>query len=60
MYWLDVGLTLGNGGIYGANVGTQHSIVVSGIPTGNVPIYVRLWTFTDSGWQLNDYTYTGP
>ncbi|HTF68675.1 MAG TPA: SBBP repeat-containing protein, partial [Edaphobacter sp.] len=60
MYWLDVGLNQGYGGIYGANVGTQNSIVVSGIPTGHVPIYVRLWTFIDSAWQLNDYAYTGP
>lgn len=60
MYWLDVGLTVGNGGIYGANVGTQTSIVVSGIPTGHVPIYVQLWTFIGSTWQVNRYTYTGP
>ena len=57
-YWLDVGTALGQGNIFGANVGTATSQTVSGIPTGGQTIYVKLWSLINGVWQSNAYTYT--
>jgi len=55
-YWLDVGTIQGQGNIFGANVGTNVSWTVSGIPpVGSV--YVRLWSLIGGNWQVNDYTF---
>jgi len=57
-YWLDVGTVVGQGNIFGANVGTSLSQMVSGIPTTGQPIYVQLWSLISGVWHLNRYTYT--
>jgi len=57
-YWLDVGTALGQGNIYGANVGTALSHTVSGIPVNGVPIYVQLWSQIGGTWYPERYTYT--
>jgi hypothetical protein len=58
-YWLDVGTTLGGTQIYSAPQGTGLSATVSGLPTGGVPVYVRLWSrLPKLGWTYNEYTYT--
>ena len=57
-YWLDVGTVLGQGNIFGQNVGLVTSQTVNGIPTNGATIYVRLWTLEGSTWLYNDYTYT--
>ena len=31
---------------------------VTGLPSGRVTVYVRLWTQLPTGWQYTDYTYT--
>jgi hypothetical protein len=58
--WLDVGTTQGGSQIYGATQGTSTSRIVSGIPTGGVTIYLRLWSLSSLGWSFTDYTYTSP
>ncbi len=57
-YWLDVGTVLGKGNLFAANVGTQSSYTVGGIPTVGEPIYVQLWSMINGVWYLNRYTYT--
>lgn len=57
-YWLDVGTSVGQGNIFGGNVGTGLSKTVSGIPANGAPIYVQLWSLIGGNWYLNRYTYT--
>ena len=57
-YWLDVGLSQGNGSIFGGYV-TGRSQLVSNIPPAGVPIWVRLWAFYSGALHLQaDHTYT--
>jgi hypothetical protein len=49
---------VGQGNIFGGNVGLVNSRLVSGIPTNGITIYVRLWTLLSGTWQVNDYSYT--
>jgi hypothetical protein len=57
-YWLDVGTALGQGNIFGQNVGLVTSQTINSIPTTGQTIYVQLWTLIDGTWNLNRYTYT--
>jgi serine protease len=57
-YWLDVGTVLGQGNIFGANVGGALSQTVNNIPTNGGPIYVQLWSQIGGVWYLNRYSYT--
>ena len=61
-YWLDVstvqGVAQGLGNIFAQNIGLATSKTVTGLPVNGAPVYVRLWTMLNSGWQSNDYTYT--
>ncbi len=57
-YWLDVGTSAGVGNIYGANVGSNTSWTVGGVPINGVPVYVRLWSSLDGKWVYNDYVYS--
>ncbi len=57
-YWLDVGTVLGEGNIFGQNVGLVTSQTVNNIPTAGQTIYVQLWTLINGAWNLNRYTYT--
>jgi hypothetical protein len=57
-YWLDVGLSLGNGGIFGGVV-TGLSKQVVNIPCSGQPVYARLWTRHAGGYLPPvDYTYS--
>jgi len=57
-YWLDVGTALGQGNLFGRNVGLATSQTVTGIPTNGGTVYARLWTLTAGVWQSPlDYTY---
>ena len=50
---------VGHGNIFGANVGTDLSRTVSGIPTNGSTVYVQLWTMSGGTWLgPNRYTYT--
>ncbi len=57
-YWLDVGTVLGQGNIFGQNVGLVTSQTVNNIPTSGQTIYVQLWTLINGAWNLNRYSYT--
>ena len=57
-YWLDVGTVVGQGNIFGANVGTSLSQTVGGIITDGRPIYVQLWSQIGGVWYVNRYTYS--
>ena len=45
------------GDIFGANTGTKTSAVVSDIPIGGNPVYVRLWWRNGASWSSSTYTY---
>ena len=57
-YWLDVGTVLGQGNLFGANVGTALSQAVTDIPTNGSVIYVQLWSQIGGVWYPNRYSYT--
>jgi hypothetical protein len=57
-YWLDVGTVLGQGNIFGQNVGLATSQTVNNIPTNGQTIYVQLWTQIGGTWNMTRYTYT--
>ena len=57
-YWLDVGTAAGQGNIFGGNVGTATSKLVTGLPTSGSTIYVTLYSNINSSWFSNSYTYT--
>lgn len=56
-YWLFVGTSQGNNDIYGADQGSSTSVTVSGLPANGKVLHVRLWSYINSGWQSNDYSY---
>jgi len=56
-YWLMVGTYLGGNNLFGEDQGTLSSATVSGLPTDGRTLYVRLWSYIDSNWVSNDYTY---
>jgi hypothetical protein len=56
-YWLDVGSAVGQGNIFGQNVGLTTSQTVNGLPTNGSTVYVKLWTLLGGTWLSNDYTY---
>jgi hypothetical protein len=59
-YWLDVGNTLGTGGIFGGAL-TATSQVVSGLPCDGRTLYVQLYTHRNGAWLTPQrYTYTAP
>jgi hypothetical protein len=57
-YYLYVGNYAGGYDLYAASQGTSTSATVTGLPTDNRTLYVRLWSYTNVGWQFRDYTYT--
>jgi len=58
-YLIHVGTT-GPGSYNVVNTGTLHttSTTITGIPTTGATLNVRLYSFINSAWQYNDYTYT--
>jgi hypothetical protein len=60
-YWLYVGKTVGGSEIFNSNslATTIRSRIVTVPTTAGQPVYVRLWTMVNGGWQFTDYTYAG-
>jgi hypothetical protein len=57
-YWLDIGNSLGSGGLW-AGALTATSQVVAGLPCDARTIYAQLYTHLNGGWQAPQrYTYT--
>ena len=64
-YWLFAGLWEGGNTLSSADVGTNVSATVAGLPTSGQTIYFRLWSYIDGEWLASDITYqaagsTGP
>ncbi len=56
-YYLYVGTTgIGSTNI-ASNPTTSTSMTIGNIPTTSSTVYVRLWTYLNSTWRYNDYTY---
>lgn len=56
-YWLDVGTSVGIGNISAGEVTETHK-VVSGLPAGGGPLWVRLWSSINGVWQSPlDYSF---
>ena len=47
---------MGNNDIYGGDQNLNQSVLVT-VPANGKPLYVRLWSYINSTWQYNDYTY---
>ena len=56
-HWLWVGTSPGSPNLFTQNLGTGHSITVTGLPSSGT-IYVRYWTRFSDGWRFQDHTYT--
>ncbi len=56
-YYLFVGTSVGNNDIVASDQGLNLSTTLTGLPVNGKTLYVRLWSYTDSGWLYNDYQY---
>lgn len=56
-YQIYVGTTPGGYNVRNVRT-TSTSVSLSGLPRGNVTLYVRLWTQVGATWTFVDYTYT--
>ncbi len=58
-YWLDVGNSVGSGGIANTGITTATSFTPTNISTDGRTIYVRLWSYIGGAWRTPyDYTFT--
>jgi hypothetical protein len=55
-YYLDLSSSPGSRDIF-ANYVATGSTTVSGIPTDGRTIYVRMWSYVNTGWVFNEYVY---
>ncbi|RCU49266.1 hypothetical protein DU002_13030 [Corallincola holothuriorum] len=56
-YWLDVGSSVGGADIFESESAIrQQSTTISNLPNSGT-IYVRLWSYQNSAWEYEDYTY---
>jgi hypothetical protein len=56
-YFLMIGNWLGGNTLFSANMGTQTTVQVYGLPVDGRDIYVRLWSFIGGAWQSSDYGF---
>ena len=56
-HWLWVGTSPGSPNLFTRNMGTGHSVTVTGLPNSG-SIHVRYWTRSSTGWEFQDQTYT--
>ncbi len=58
-YWIDVGSTAGGHDYYSSgSLGNVLTVIVSGLPTNGVNVYVTLYSLVGGTWMSNAYTYT--
>jgi hypothetical protein len=57
-YWLDVGSSAGGNQYYSQSESTNTTATVSGLPVNGSTVYVTLYSYINSQWQSNAYTYT--
>jgi hypothetical protein len=58
-YLIYVGTIPGGNNLGGLNTFTATSFTVTNLPMDGSTIYVRLYSWINTGWQYLDYTYTG-
>ncbi len=56
-YYLFLGQWAGGNSVYSQDMATNLQATVSNLPTDGSTVYVRLWSYIDTGWQYNDYTF---
>ena len=59
-YYFYMGTSKGSNNMLSMNAGKATSLTVTGLPKTGATVYVRLWSFTSSGWKYADYTYRLP
>ncbi len=56
-YWLSIGSSAGAKDLHDHSIGTSRSHTVTGLPSDNRTLYVRLSTKCYGVWEYRDYTY---
>lgn len=56
-YYLQVGTAPGGQDLFSAGLGPNLSALVSGLPIGGQPVFVRLWSNVNGAWLFNDSSY---
>lgn len=56
-YNLWLGSGVGSSRYFSSGQGTGLSATATGLPTSGQKIYARLWSYVNSTWEYNDYTY---
>ena len=59
-YYFYMGTSRGSNNMVSVSMGTSTSLTISGLPRWGSNVYVRLWSYTSSGWKYVDYTYRLP
>ncbi|MCP4344032.1 MAG: hypothetical protein GY795_00720 [Desulfobacterales bacterium] len=62
-YWLWIGSSNGSNDLFNADMGTNSSHVMSGLPNDGSALFVRLWSKANGSWIFNGdsvYTAAGP
>jgi len=57
-FGLQVGTSFATGNLLQIDNWTTTTANATNLPTNGSTVYVRIWSFLDGGWQVNDYTYT--
>jgi hypothetical protein len=57
-YYLDIGSSAGGNQYYSQSEGTNTTATVGGLPVNGSTVYVTLYSYINSQWQSNAYTYT--
>jgi Pro-kumamolisin, activation domain len=57
-YYLDIGSSVGGNQYYSMNEGTATTATVNSLPLDGSTVYVTLYSYLNSAWQANHYTYT--
>lgn len=56
-YYLFVGTSVGNNDIAASDQALNVSATLTGLPVNGKVLFVRLWSYINSGWQYSDYSY---
>jgi len=56
-YYLFAGAWQGGNTFLSQDMGTNLSASVTGLPADGSTVYVRLWSYVNSAWEFNDYTF---
>jgi CSLREA domain-containing protein len=57
LYAITVGTAPGRDDVFAGYVGSDRVSTVENVPLDGRPVFVRLWSLTDTGWEFKDYLY---